>query len=423
MNWQELFHIDMFHGYIPQILIAELIFFLHQERKQRFGLRVSIGLPVFLCSAVLIPNVIAHYVSGFFSMTIFLLSLAFWNFCMETTTGDLLFSCVAAQLVQNLSYHVENLVYLPFISQFTMLGRLIWSLVCMVLVYTAAYLILERRLLNGGSNLAHRKYIFGFAVVTTLFVYIMQYLFQVYQIDQLWITRPPLILCCIFGLCVQFGFMELGREQENNLMLEQMIAKEHQHYEFARENMDAINRKAHDLKHQIARMRSMNNADEQELREIEAAVAQYELSFHTGNATLDTILSDKQYICNQQHIELSVMAQGEVLDFLRPGEIASLFGNALDNAIECEKTIEDVNKRCIAVQLFENKGLVCLRVENYCPNEVMLRNELPRTTKPDRMDHGFGLRSIQYIAEHHHGSLCVSCDHQLFTLNVLMQKE
>lgn len=33
MSWQVLFHIDMFHGYIPQILIAELIFFLGSSRK------------------------------------------------------------------------------------------------------------------------------------------------------------------------------------------------------------------------------------------------------------------------------------------------------------------------------------------------------------------------------------------------------
>ena len=75
MNWQELLYIDLYHGYIPQILIGELIFFLHTERKEHFVHRVCIGLPCFLLLAVLLPNLIAHYVSGFFSLTIFLLSM------------------------------------------------------------------------------------------------------------------------------------------------------------------------------------------------------------------------------------------------------------------------------------------------------------------------------------------------------------
>ena len=69
---------------------------------------------------------------------------------------------------------------------------------------------------------------------------ILKLIYQVYEVDQLWISRPPLILCCIFALCVQFGFLELGREQENNQMLEQMMEKEYQQFEITRENMDVI---------------------------------------------------------------------------------------------------------------------------------------------------------------------------------------
>lgn len=83
MNWQELLYIDLYHGYIPQILIGELIFFLHTERKEHFVHRVCIGLPCFLLLAVLLPNLIAHYLSGFFSLTIFLLSMGFWAYCMD----------------------------------------------------------------------------------------------------------------------------------------------------------------------------------------------------------------------------------------------------------------------------------------------------------------------------------------------------
>ncbi len=424
MSWQELFAITVNHGYIPQIFFAELIFFLHVDRKEHFVRRVAVGLPIFLLAAVVLPNLIAKHVSGFFSLTIFLLSILFWRSCIDADFSQLLFRFIAAQLIQNLSYHIENLFYLPFADYFTYLGRLIWSVVCMVGVYTAAYHFLVRRLDFSSDSDAHKmlnqQFVFLFSIVTTLFVYLMQYLYRVYQVDQLWISRPPLILCCIFALCVQFGYLALGREQKNNLMLEQMIAKEQHQMEITQESMDAINRKAHDLKHQIIRLRSMALADETELQEIADAVAQYETTFHTGNNTLDTILSDKQLVCNQHTIELSVMAQGEIINFLRPGEIASLFGNALDNAIEFEMKIENAAQRCISLQLFESKGLICIQVENYCPQETHWQTELPTTTKPGRLDHGFGLRSIQYIAQQHHGSLHVSWEHGFFVLRVLI---
>ncbi len=424
MSWKELFAITINHGYIPQIFLAELIFFLHVDRKEHFVRRVAVGLPVFLLAAIVLPNLITYYVISFFSFVIFLLSMFFWFYCVDIDFSQFLFRCIAAQLVQNLSHQIENLFYLPFAEHFTYLGRLIWSVTCMIGVYVAAYHFLVCRLDFSSDSDAHKmpnqQFIFFFSIVTTLFVYLMQSLYRVYQVDQLWISRPPLILCCIFALCVQFGYLALGREQENNLMLEQMIAKEQHQMEMTQENMDAINRKAHDLKHQIIRLRSMAPTDETELQEIADAVAQYETTFHTGNATLDTILSDKQLVCNQHTIELSVMAQGELLDFLRPGEIASLFGNALDNAIECEMKIENAAQRCISLQLFESKGLICFQVENYCPQETHWQTELPTSTKPGRLDHGFGLRSIQYIAQQHHGSLHVSWEQELFILRVLI---
>lgn len=177
MNWQELLYIDLYHGYIPQILIGELIFFLHTERKEHFVHRVCIGLPCFLLLAVLLPNLIAHYVSGFFSLTIFLLSMGFWAYCMDADFSQILFCCVAAQLVQNLSYQIENLVYLPFAAHFSEIGRFCWSLVCMAGVYTAAALLLGRRLISGNLKRPNQRFIFGFSIVTTLFVYLMQYLY------------------------------------------------------------------------------------------------------------------------------------------------------------------------------------------------------------------------------------------------------
>lgn len=420
MNANELFQISINHGYIIQILISEAIYTLTLKRRDHFALRVLTGVPAYGIASIVITNIIAQHVSGLFSITIFLISLLLCIYCFENSFQEILFCCIAAQLTQNLSYNIENWIYWPFAEVFTGIRWPILSVTVMVTVYAVCYLIFAKRLEVQKRANVKGKYIFTLSVSATLFVYTMQYLFQKYRIDELWITRPPLILCCVFGLCVQFGLLALSNEKEEKLMLERLIEREHHQSELREQSIDIINRKAHDLKHQITRFRAAEQFDDDELAEIESAIEQYEISFETGNRTLDVLLTEKQLRCQKDQIQLSAMVQGEVLSFLKPGEVASLFGNALDNAIECEQSVPEPDKRCIAMNVFERKNFACIRIENYCPMERILVQDLPVTTKSDRNYHGFGMKSIQYITQKYNGTLHISTDDDLFVLSILL---
>ena len=62
---------------------------------------------------------------------------------------------------------------------------------------------------------------------------------------------------------------------------------------------------------------------------------------------------------------MTCVANGSLLDFINTMDICSIFGNALDNAVECEKEISDKEKRLIHVTVSEQKGFVLMRFENY----------------------------------------------------------
>lgn len=420
MPGADLLQINVFHGYILQILLAEALFVHGLKHRESFAVRLSIGLPVFGLLALVVPNFIARYVSGWFSLTIFLLSLLLWRFCLKSSFKDILFRCVGAQLVQNLAYNIENLIYQPFSDFFTGPRWLLLSIGVTFVVYMVCYLILKNRLdgqqdihMNGAS-------VYLMSVISAIFVYVMQFLFQQYGIDKLWITRPPLILCCIFGLCVQFGLLALQNERNQKQMLERLMENEQRQYEITKTSMDIINMKAHDLKHQIARIRAMGKVDGEELAEIEEAISQYEMNLHTGNRTLDVILAEKQLLCRKHDINLTAIADGRALSFMKPGDIASLFGNALDNAIECEQKIRNERERCIALNVYQKGNLVCVRVENFCPMQQQMYDGLPVTTKRDRIYHGFGLMSIRYITRKYGGTLHISTENNLFVLTILL---
>lgn len=421
MDWKELFSIRIYHGYIFQILLAEVLFTLTLRRREHFGLRVVSGGIVYGLLSLIIPNFISQYVSGFFSLSIFLLSVGLCAFCFKDSFQEILFCCVGAQLTQNLSYNMENLIYQPFADRLPYWGWFLISVGTMAVVYTVCYGLFARRMYHVRSVGVNRIGVCFFSLTAALFVYVMQYLLQINKIDTLWVTRPPLILCCIFGLCVQFEWIALVGRREENLFLEKMLQKENRQYEITKTSIDLINMKAHDLKHQITRIRNLKNVQDPELDEIESVIDAYELNNITGNKTLDVILAEKQLVCRKHGIQMTVMADGSALSFFNTADIAAMFGNALDNAIECECKIREKEKRCISLDVHTKGNMLSIRVENYCPEEQKAEEGFFVTSKPDRNNHGFGLRSIRYIAKKYEGTVWAGVRNHLFILSILFQ--
>lgn len=415
-----LFSLSIYHGYMLQILIAEIVFTLNLKRRNNFILRAVLGILVFLILSIVVPNYIARYISGLFSLVIFLLSLCLCKFCFENRFRDILFCCVGAQLTQNLSFNVERLIWQPFADSGSTVLWLTVSILTTAAVYTACYFLFAKRLEDEPGTGMDSRGIYLFSVTAALFTYVMQYLFQIYEIDHLWIIRPPLVLCCICGLCVQFEWVALAGRKEENQLLERMMKQEHRQYEITKNSIDMINMKAHDLKHQITRIRNIGSGDDLELNSIESIIEQYEMNIITGNTTLDVIAAEKQLLCQKNHIKLNVMAEGSALSFLKPADIAALFGNALDNAVECECQIGDRDKRCIFLDVHKKGNLLTIRVENYCPFQKDFVDGFPVTSKSDASNHGFGIRSIRYIAEKYDGTVQAGIRGSLFILSVML---
>ena len=80
---------------------------------------------------------------------------------------------------------------------------------------------------------------------------------------------------------------------------------------------------------------------------MEQEIRSYEAQNKTGNEVLDTILTSKSLYCQQHGITLTCVADGAALDFMDTMDLCSLFGNALDNAIESVEKLPDSEQRLI----------------------------------------------------------------------------
>jgi len=61
-----------------------------------------------------------------------------------------------------------------------------------------------------------------------------------------------------------------------------------------------------------------------------------------------------------------------------------------------------------------------IRLENRCSIVPEFQDGLPVTGKKDKRYHGFGVKSIRYIAEKYHGEMFMNVRDGKFILNVLL---
>ena len=204
--------------------------------------------------------------------------------------------------------------------------------------------------------------------------------------------------------------------------MQSILENQYAQYRMSRDSIEMINQKYHDLKHQIAALRAETDADVRKrwLDEMEEDIKNYEAQNKTGNSILDTLITGKSLYCQKHSIGFTVVADGKLLEMMDLMDICTIFGNAMDNAIECELKIEDKSKRMIHLSLTTQKQFLVLQVENYCPEAPAFRGGFPLTTKQDRDNHGYGLKSIRKTAKKYGGNATVQMKDDWFVLKVLI---
>ena len=162
------------------------------------------------------------------------------------------------------------------------------------------------------------------------------------------------IVCCVLALMLEQGlFRNQALTNEKNF-LTQLVHMQEEQYRTSKANVEMVNIKCHDMKHQISHITSTTDPDA--IRELEQIISVYDSSLQTGNEILDVCLMEKKLLCEKNSIKLDCIANGQCLSFMQPSDLFSLFGNALDNAMEAVCKLDDVEKRIIFVSVKENSA-------------------------------------------------------------------
>lgn len=232
--------------------------------------------------------------------------------------------------------------------------------------------------------------------------------------------RTLVDLCGYIALHVQLRVHHEAVARRDAEAMAQLLRSQHDQYEITRRSIDEVNRKHHDMKHHLDAIRSEQDASARSrmLDDLEDTIGRYGAVVKTGNHVLDAIMTAKLAHAGERDIEVSVVADGRLLGFMRPLELTSLIGNALDNAIEGVSTLAPGQLRQIRFALFSQDDFIMVRVENTFDGKL-LRDGDRIVTRQREQGHGYGLRNIETAAATYDGVVSVSSDDNWFALRVL----
>ena len=237
---------------------------------------------------------------------------------------------------------------------------------------------------------------------------------RILLINLIWLFATVFIF--VFHVLV----LERSRQTARVEVAKAIAEREHREHMTLKRNLETMRAMAHDMKYYIEALQRTGMPDRMATNRIEEAVRIYEETFDTGCEALDLLLSDKAVLCASQGILLICSADASRLNGMDVGDLYSLFGNALDNAVEYLQTVAEPEKRYIRLEVKEAGGFVSFTLRNYCTLPPMSA-EAFETTKADKQLHGYGIPNIRSIAARYDGDLRIERTGTEFVLRVLMQ--
>lgn len=423
--------------FLSELLISEGLFTFKLKKRPYFALRAVLAVlacyAVAFCFPIFVFN--SLYVSFMFLFYFFMTVIALY-FVYAVPLRNVIFCAVAAYAVQHTAYELYTLITTALNLnigdiQYSESGSMTFSVFATAVyvegyaaVYGIMYAVFGTRIKFGDDLQIGRislLVISGFIVV----VAIVFNAILTYRIND---ESDPVIVCmlyfcimisCVLAVFIQFFMLNRKEMQQEIDTLQRLHEQEMRHYMLFKENVDYINVKCHDLKHQITRIAGGSKIKDSVISEIENAIMIYDSDVKTGNDVLDIIMTEKSLQCVRNKIKFSYIVDGTSLSFMSDIDICALFGNALDNAIEAVCRIENTEKRSIGLHVKKVRGFISVCVRNSFFGNIVFDGDLPKTSKGDEANHGFGMKSMKSVVESYGGELSVVVKNGIFNLNML----
>lgn len=422
-----------------------LIFFLlmlllgKRDRRPAFPLRLGTSL-VLLCAASWFTRfaidawMTTTVLQGLgYSLHIMVMGILYWGcyaMCYRATFTEISYNSMLSLTVYKLAWNTFKAIAAAFAaarftspwSTYSVFGAIVSYLVYAG-VCVLACAIYKWLVKNPPADYASRALNISVAIFL-IFQMMLEYCGHVFTsaIESTFMFYVCALMYTITNYIVLVNIAHLTRYRKDNEEMQAFIANKMQYYQMSRDGITSLQIKCHDLKHQIAAIRSEAGkaSFDRYIDRLEDSIIEYGTVVECGNETINVVLTEKNILCSTCGVKFSYLIDGTLFDFMTEMELYSLFGNALDNALESCNKVRDPEKRVISLKAMARNGMVVLHVENFFDEPLNMVDGMPVTTKGGA-GHGFGLRSIREIAEKYGGIATVQAEQHIFKLTVILR--
>lgn len=231
-----------------------------------------------------------------------------------------------------------------------------------------------------------------------------------------------LLVMVLIALCAGLFRDQLRVQQERLRLefLEKQSADQIAHYTALYQNAQDIHKIRHDMKNfVIAAQGYLQGQDYDELKaHLDGLLGEIQPTAltDTGNPLLDAVVTAKRAAAPDIDFRMSLMPLA--YQHIDPMDVAQVLAAALDNAIE---GCAGVSAPYIDLRIARHAQFVTVTVANPTAHRPQIRHGRLVTRKEHPEQHGYGIRSMQKIADKYQGHLKWRFDGTVFHLSVLLQ--
>lgn len=345
---------------------------------------------------------------------------------------------VYASSVFTLAYYAHTIVFVtPVLAGvrrgeiLLFSGSLVFNKICVqILIWMAALLFVG--IVRNGINFSKINNRWEFregmcAGLAVLEIYMKYTLNEFSKKENLIVEMTVFALIILSLIMIVLVFVEqYFVNEDREAKRRQMELLQSYQYETMKQRIEAdqdVRLLYHDLKNHLLSLNALS-ADDEKVKEYVANMRKrlegYETVVETGNDMLNGILTEKMKAAKRYGIRMNVFVNFSKITFLRDMDICTIFGNAVDNAIDASLKVEDKEKRMIQIKSGVFANHLVIRISNYSEEPLTMRDGLPVTTKEDGGQHGLGLLSVKKTAAEYRGVITVEKDQDQFILKIMI---
>ena len=413
--------------FVTQLLMVYLIFLVLPKRKLfplryilSFAAMAGLGwLEIFLAIEYKLTVVPWNYLL-FFVLSVLALWFSFKLSFIQATFIGLINYCVQ-HLISTISYSLCFFVVFKFeLNQYyffiyDIIMPIITISFCLILYFFMARAVKKNKSLEFNSVIVIVSGTVFLAVAVLLSYYALGGM-PVFVWEENIYIRLMSALCTILVMIVLYLNVQRTSVKNENKILQLLLDKDKQQYRAAKLSNEKIQIKYHD----ILQRKQQEMVDYEELDEIEENKDVLFNTFFTGNRALDIILGEKASESHKAGIRFICVADGTALDFMKSYHIYSLVGNAVQNAIESLKKCDNQKAMEIETTIVKKQNHCIIKVSNYAEGVIMDKNGRPVTTKEDKENHGYGIKSMINVVDRYNGEIGFSFENNQFEVDIMI---